>query len=405
MSDEDRTPHPQPTYGDSSAPWWSPAATVTVEPPPPNDPPAPATIPPGSRPPRAGRLVAVGAVALAVALGSGLAGAELAMNRDGGSTPAATVTSGTVVKAGSTPTETLAKVAAAVQPTVVSITVTAGSGSDEGSGVIMSSDGTILTNNHVISAAAEGGEIEVTFADGSTATASIVGRDASTDLAVIKAAGVSGLTPATFGDSDSVDVGEAVLAIGSPLGLEGSVTSGIVSALHRPVETGAGSASTSVLSDAIQTDAAINPGNSGGPLVDASGAVIGINSAIAALSSGTTGQSGSIGVGFAIPIDEASRVAKQLIAGDTVTHAVLGVQVSDVSGGGARIEAVTDGSGADDAGIQAGDVVTHVDGTSVEDATALTAAVRAHQPGDKVRVTLTRAGRTEKVTVTLGSAS
>jgi putative serine protease PepD len=296
--------------------------------------------------------------------------------------------------------------------------VSAGGGTDEGSGVLMRSDGTILTNNHVIAAAASGGDITVTFSDGKTAKASIVGRDASTDLAVIKAAGVSGLTPATFGDSDSVHVGDTVLAIGSPLGLEGSVSAGIISALHRPVDVGSsdqqqdpfggqqgsGSGASTVLSDAIQTDAPINPGNSGGPLVDAQGRVIGINSAIASLSSGT-GQSGNIGVGFAIPVKEATRVAGQLLDGQTVTHAVLGVQVSDVDGGGARVEALTSGGGAEQAGIKVGDVITEVDGTPVDDATALTAAVRAHRGGDTVRLRLTRSGTSRTVTATLGSGS
>jgi putative serine protease PepD len=303
-----------------------------------------------------------------------------------------------------------------VQPSVVSITVTASGGTDEGSGVLMRSDGTILTNNHVISAAASGGDIKVTFSDGDTANAKIVGRDASTDLAVIRTAGVSGRTPATFGDSDSVHVGDTVLAIGSPLGLEGSVSAGIISALHRPVDVGSdqqqdpfgqqgqqGTPST-VLNDAIQTDAPINPGNSGGPLVDAQGRVIGINSAIASLSSGT-GQSGNIGVGFAIPVDEAQRVAKQLVGGETVTHAVLGVQVSDVTNGGARVESVTPSGGAAKAGLQVGDVISKVDNTTVDDATALTAAIRAHQAGDTVRLSITRDGSSSTVRATLGSGS
>jgi putative serine protease PepD len=358
---------------------------------------------------------------LAVALGSGLAGAEIALHRDAGST--ATVASGTVVKGGTSPTETLAKVAAAVQPSVVSIKVTASGGTDEGSGVIMTSNGAILTNNHVISAAANGGTITVTFSNGDTAKATIVGRDASTDLAVIKASGVSNLKPATFGNSDSVHVGDTVLAIGSPLGLEGSVSAGIISALHRPVDVGSSDqqpqspfgdpfgqqqqsqgGTTTVLNDAIQTDAPINPGNSGGPLVDAQGRVIGINSAIASLSSGT-GQSGNIGVGFAIPVDEAQRVAQQLLKGQTVTHAVLGVSASDVTGGGARVEAVTASSGAAKAGLKAGDVITKVDDTTVSDATELTAAIRAHSAGDKVQLTYTRNGSSHTTTATLGSGS
>jgi putative serine protease PepD len=312
-------------------------------------------------------------------------------------------------------------------PSVVSIKVAASGGSDEGSGVIMTSDGSILTNNHVISAAADAGTITVTFSNGDTAKATIVGRDASTDLAVIKASGVSNLKPATFGDSASVHVGDTVLAIGSPLGLEGSVSAGIISALHRPVDVGSdeqqqqnpfgdpfgqqqqqqsqGSGTSTVLNDAIQTDAPINPGNSGGPLVDAQGRVIGINSAIASLSGGGTGQSGNIGVGFAIPVDEAQRVAKQLLKGETVTHAVLGVSASDVTGGGARIEEVTASSGAAKAGLKAGDVITKVDDTTVSDATELTAAIRAHQAGDTVRLTYTRNGSSHTATATLGSGS
>jgi putative serine protease PepD len=352
-------------------------------------------------------------------VGSGLAGAEIAVHRDGGSTP--TVASGTVVKGGTSPTETLAKVAAAVQPSVVSIKVTASSGSDEGSGVIMTSDGAILTNNHVISAAASGGSISVTFNNGDTAKATIVGRDASTDLAVIKASGVSNLKPATFGNSDSVHVGDTVLAIGSPLGLEGSVSAGIISALHRPVDVGSSDQQpqspfgdpfgqqqqsqgpTTVLNDAIQTDAPINPGNSGGPLVDAEGRVIGINSAIASLSSGT-GQTGNIGVGFAIPVDEAQQVAQQLLKGQTVTHAVLGVSASDVTGG-ARVEAVTASGGAAKAGLRVGDVITKVDSTTVTDATELTAAIRSHSAGEKVQLTYTRNGSSHTITATLGSGS
>jgi putative serine protease PepD len=357
---------------------------------------------------------------LVVALGSGLAGAEIALHRDGDSST--TIASGTVVNGGTSPTETLAKVAAAVQPSVVSIQVEASGSTAEGSGVIMTSNGTILTNNHVIAAAASGGTIIVTFSDGDTANATIVGRDASTDLAVIKASGVSDLKPATFGDSDSVHVGDTVLAIGSPLGLEGSVSAGIISALHRPVDVGSseepqspfgdpfgeqqqqdqGSTPT-VLNDAIQTDAPINPGNSGGPLVDAHGRVIGINSAIASLSSGT-GQSGNIGVGFAIPVDEAQRVAKQLINGETVTHAVLGVQASDVTGG-ARIESVTTSSAAAKAGLKTGDIITKVDDTRIDDATALTAAIRAHSSGDTVRLTYTRNGTSHTTTATLSSGS
>jgi putative serine protease PepD len=414
---DDTTPIPgaQPPY--DPQPWWS---RPEPSPEPPQQTPEPA---PANRS-NVAMIAGVGALVLVVAVGSGLAGAEIALHRDGGSP--ITVASGTVIKGGTSPTETLAKVAAAVQPSVVSIKVAASGGSDEGSGVILTSNGSILTNNHVISAAADGGTISVTFSNGDTAKATIVGRDTSTDLAVIKASGVSNLKPATFGDSDSVHVGDTVLAIGSPLGLEGSVSAGIISALHRPVDVGSdeqqqqnpfgdpfgqeqqqqsqGSGTSTVLNDAIQTDAPINPGNSGGPLVDAQGQVIGINSAIASLSSGGTGQSGNIGVGFAIPVDEAQRVAKQLLNGQTVTHAVLGVSASDVTGG-ARIEEVTASSGAAKAGLKAGDVITKVDDATVSDATELTAAIRAHQAGDTVRLTYTRDGSSHTATATLGSGS
>jgi putative serine protease PepD len=446
MTDENLpTTGPQQPSPYDPTPWWStpdpaaeaptqvfpppttqvfppPTTQVFPPPPPPGLPPVPPGPPPSARRPGPGfgRVAGVGALVLVVALGSGLAGAEIALHRDGASS--ATVASGTVVKGGTSPTETLAKVAAAVQPSVVSIKVATSSGTDEGSGVIMTSDGSILTNNHVISAAANGGTITVTFSDGDTAKAEIVGRDASTDLAVIKASGVSDLKPATFGDSDSVHVGDTVLAIGSPLGLEGSVSAGIISALHRPVDVGnsddqqqspfgdpfgqqqqsQGGTST-VLNDAIQTDAPINPGNSGGPLVDAQGRVIGINSAIASLSSGSS-QSGNIGVGFAIPVDEAQRVAKQLLKGEKVTHAVLGVSASDVSGG-ARVENVTASSAAAKAGLKTGDVITKVDDTTISDATELTAAIRSHQAGDAVRLTYTRGGSSHTATATLSSGS
>jgi putative serine protease PepD len=351
----------------------------------------------------------------AVALGSGLAGAVLATQFDHSTTVTTTAAPVNVSgAASSTPTERLAKVAAAVQPSVVSITVSASSGSDEGSGVVLRSDGTILTNNHVIAAAADGGTINVRFSSGHTASATIVGRDPTTDLAVLKAKGVSGMTPATLGSAASVHVGDTVLASGSPLGLEGSVTAGIVSALHRTVQLsdsqdqngplGQQQSTQSSVGDAIQTDASINPGNSGGPLVDDSGRVIGINTAIASLGSGVSGQSGSIGVGFAIPIDEAKNIAEQLIAGKTPVHAVLGVQITDDASGGALVGAVTSGGAAAAAGLKAGDVIKRIDGTTISDAADLTAAVRGHQPKDTITVRYSRNGADRTATVTLGGS-
>jgi putative serine protease PepD len=297
------------------------------------------------------------------------------------------------------------QVAAQVLPSVVSIRVSTGTGGGEGTGVVLSSDGLILTNNHVVAAAAEGGSIQVAFNDGKTADATIVGRDPITDLAVIKAKGVTGLTEATLGSSANLSPGEQVVAIGSPLGLEGTVTSGIISALNRPVRTGdaTGAETASTVIDALQTDAAINPGNSGGPLVNLRGEVVGINSAIATLGS-TGGQSGSIGLGFSIPIDQAKVIAKELIDNGSATHAQLGVSVQDADAG-ATVGEVTPGGAAQDAGLEAGDVITKVGGRQVDDADSLIAAIRSHRPGDKVQVTYERSGQESTVTATLGSDS
>jgi putative serine protease PepD len=420
MSNEQHNADGSPAVGGEPG-WWvdptgedpTPAARPTGE-----DAPQSAVPAPRSAWPR--RLVAGGVLA-AVAVGSGVTGAAVA--NQFAPTKTVTVTSAapasTVESRTSTPTEPLAKVAAAVQPSVVSITVTGNGLSDEGSGIILRADGTILTNNHVIAAAAGGGAITVKFFNGKSAAATILGRDPTTDLAVIKASGVSGLTPATLGSSASVHVGDTVLAIGSPLGLEGSVTAGIVSALHRAVSLsseqpqGPGNlfgqqqptTPTAGVGDAIQTDAAINPGNSGGPLVDDQGRVIGINTAIASLGGAGSGQSGSIGVGFAIPIDEASSIANQLIAGKTPSHALLGVQVTDAQNGGALISAAVSGGAAAAAGLRSGDVITGVDSTAIHSADDLTAAIRSHQPGDRVTIHYTRGGQAHTAVVTLKGTS
>ena len=263
-----------------------------------------------------------------LAVAGGGAGAVLALHYDGHTTTVASAPPASPAAGGAADGQ-LAKVAAAVLPSIVTIMVTTGTQLGEGSGVITGSDGTILTNNHVIDAAAGGaGTIKVIFSSGRTATASIVGQDASADLAVIRAAGVSGLVPAAFGSASGLRVGDTVLAIGSPLGLAGSVTSGIVSALHRTITVGRQSSqpyngtlgqsyqSASVISNMIQTDTAINPGNSGGALVNDAGQVLGIITAIASTGGGYIGQqSGSIGVGFAIPAETASRIAAQLAGG------------------------------------------------------------------------------------------
>jgi putative serine protease PepD len=304
-------------------------------------------------------------------------------------------------------------VAQVVLPSVVKIDVSGPQGQGSGSGIILSSDGLILTNNHVVALAGDSGEFEVSFNDGTHAKATIVGADPLTDTAVIKAEDVSGLTPATIGSSKSLQVGQSVVAIGSPFGLDATVTTGIVSALERPVDVGSDGQGNSTVYPAIQTDAAINPGNSGGPLVDMSGHVVGINASIQSTGQGQTGgEPGSIGLGFAIPIDEVMPVIEQMEKGETPTHARLGISVENVATGngalvadGARINQVNDGSAAQGAGLRNGDIITKVDDTLITGADSLVATVRSYRPGDKVTVTYTRDGDEHTVTLTLDSDS
>jgi putative serine protease PepD len=302
------------------------------------------------------------------------------------------------------------QVAAEVLPSVVKINVTSPQGAaGAGSGIILSSDGAILTNNHVVEVAEPGGRIAVHFSDGSAAPAHVVGTDPVTDLAVIQAEDVSGLTPATIGHSGQLDVGEQVVAVGSPFGLEATVTTGIVSALHRPVTVG-DAQGTDTTYPAIQTDAAINPGNSGGPLVNMRGEVVGINSSIRTAPT-PVGQGGSIGLGFAIPIDNVLPIVKQLRSGQEPTHAQLGITVVDATStdgleSGAGIRTVVPGSAADKAGLQQGDVIVKVDGVETTSAQALVAAIRAHRPGGTVQLTVVTEGNDQKVVeVKLGSDS
>jgi putative serine protease PepD len=391
--------------------------------------PDPHELPPGTPPPpteqggdtprpRRGVALLI-AVALAAGLVGGGAGAALTGVLDDNGSPAASATSGTSLQGSAASTNTPAAdgsveaVAAAVLPSVVSIEVTTAQGGGEGTGIVLSSDGLILTNNHVVADAASGaGNISVTLNDGTSHDATIVGRDPVTDLAVIQAKGVSGLTKATLGSSADLAPGEQVVAIGSPLGLQGTVTSGIISALNRPVRTGdaTGTETASTVIDAIQTDAAINPGNSGGPLVNMNGEVVGINSAIASLGASAGGQSGSIGLGFSIPIDQARTIARELVDTGSATHAQLGVSVRDAStngsstfSDGAAVAAVSAGGAAEKAGLAAGDVITKVGDRAVDSADALIAAIRSQRPGDKVVLTYTHNGKEATAQVTLGS--
>ena len=300
------------------------------------------------------------------------------------------------------------QVAAKVLPSVVQIQVVVGQSGGEGSGIVLSSDGQILTNNHVVESAAgaPSGAITVAFQDGSTATATILGRVPSSDIAVIKV-DKTGLTPVTIGTSGTLAVGQEVVAIGSPLGLAGTVTSGIVSALNRPVSASGQSTAASQASviDAIQTDAAINPGNSGGALVNMNGDLVGINSAIASLGAAQGSQSGSIGLGFAIPIDQAKRIAQELIQSGQATQAVLGVTAQDSHSGarGAVVGNVAADGAAARSGLAGGDIITKVDNRVIDTSDALVAAVRSHAPGDSVTLTVSAGGSQKTLQVTLGS--
>ncbi|HWS59200.1 MAG TPA: trypsin-like peptidase domain-containing protein [Actinotalea sp.] len=295
----------------------------------------------------------------------------------------------------------VAAIAAEVLPSVVSIEVRGSTGEGTGSGFVIREDGYILTNNHVVSAdVGPDPEIVVVLADGSEEPAEVVGGTSDYDLAVLKI-DREGLTPLALGDSDAVVVGDPVVAIGAPLGLQGTVTTGIVSALNRPVS--AGDAADTAFINAIQTDAAINPGNSGGPLVDAAGEVIGINSAIAQ-PPGLTQSAGSIGLGFAIPSNQARRTAEQLIETGTATYPVIGVLLDPTyTGEGVQVTTesqegqapVTPGGPADLAGIEAGDVILAIDGRPVTEADELIVAIRAKAPGDAVTL-LVRSGRDER---------
>lgn len=385
--------------------------------PPPSGSPLP---PPGGRPGR-GRFAAVvltGALVVGGTAGVGGAAAWSALHGSDASPAASTVTvDGTpvsVVKTGS-----VEAVAKAVLPSVVEIDVQGGGSAGSGSGVVLNKAGMILTNNHVVtldsSVPAQQAQITVSFNDGTKVAATVLGTDPLTDTAVIQVKGVNDLTPITVGRSSNLQVGQQVVAIGSPYGLDSTVTSGIVSALDRPVDVGQDSSGNTTAYPAIQTDAAINPGNSGGALVDMAGHLVGINASIQTASDASSGggQGGSIGLGFAIPIDEILPIVEQLENGQTPTHARLGIEISNVeqqSGqsaaevtDGAQIRQVTSGSAAADAGLRNGDVITGIDDHHITSADSLIATIRAYRPGDEVTVTYERAGRQATTRLKLGS--
>lgn len=301
--------------------------------------------------------------------------------------------------------DSIAGIAARVLPSVVSIETMSRSGGGSGSGFVIDPNGYLLTNNHVV---ADAMTIKVILNDGREYAAKVLGRDESYDLAVLKIK-ATGLKALQFGDSDKVQVGDSVIAFGSPLGLSGTVTQGIISAKDRPVTAGDDDSSTSFIS-ALQTDAAINPGNSGGPLVDATGAVIGVNSAIASLGSSLGGQSGSIGLGFAIPINQARKTADQLIRDGKATYPVIGVSIDmNYSGGGALIaktsSAILAGGPAAKAGLRAGDLITEIDGIKINTPEELIVQIRTNDVGDEVTITYIRGNqsRTAKLILIAGN--
>ncbi|CAM5487297.1 trypsin-like peptidase domain-containing protein [Streptomyces atroolivaceus] len=394
-----------PSYADGGSPpaWGAPAPS---EPEPP-------------RRRRARGLVAAVAAAALVAGGVGGAlGYWAADSNDSGSSSGSTT-----VAASNSPKDfkreagTVAGVAASALPSVVTIDAQSGAGDGEGgtgTGFVYDKEGHILTNNHVVASAADSGQLTATFSNGKKYDAEVVGRAQGYDVAVLKLKNApDGLAPLALGDSDKVAVGDSTIAIGAPFGLSNTVTTGIISAKDRPVASGDGSSNKNSYMSALQTDASINPGNSGGPLLDAGGAVIGINSAIQSTSGGGVGQSqaGSIGLGFAIPVNQARNVAEQLIKTGQPVYPVIGATVTmEEKTGGAVISeegaggtpAVTPDGPAAKAGLKAGDVITKFNGTTVESGPTLIGEIWTHKPGDKVTLTYTRDGKTSTAELTLG---
>ncbi|MEJ5912920.1 S1C family serine protease [Pseudokineococcus sp. 1T1Z-3] len=415
-------------------PWGAPAGSQAAGPawygastPPPGSggqgPADPAPQP--ARPPRRNRGTLVAVALVAALVGGGTALGVGALTQQTPATTTATAPSSSAA-GGAAPAPVGAvdwpAVAGQVAPSVVAIQVASQSGSGEGSGVVLDAEGHVLTNYHVAAGAGADAQMRVVLADGRVFDVEVVGEDAATDLAVLQVVDPpADLVPATFGESSAVEVGQPVMAVGNPLGLSDTVTTGIVSALDRPVTTTQVTAPESstqlgfapqqqaaeqVVTNAIQTDAAVNPGNSGGPLVDANGAVIGINSSIAS----TGEQAGSIGLGFAIPSDEASRIASELIATGAAQHAWLGVSLTDTTAtadGTTRLAAgvadVVASTPAEEAGLEAEDAVVAVDGQPVDGAESLTAQVRERAPGTEVELTVVRGGQEVSVPVTLGT--
>ena len=373
--------------------------------------------------------VVVAAAALSAIIGAGAGIGSYSFLASGTTGISSSPISVTTRPAANTPVldGTVSAAAKAIEPSVVTITVTSSQGESLGTGEVLDTQGHILTNDHVVSAGAssqqgpsgegqpgqdqsgpeqsgEAASISVTFDDGTTEKATVVGTSETNDLAVIKVAASDKLVPANFAKSDSLQVGQSVVAVGAPLGLSDTVTSGIVSNTARPVRSGT---TNDAVYLAVQTDAAINPGNSGGPLVNLNGDIVGINSSIASTGSGS--QAGNIGIGFAIPADVAVRVAGQLIEKGTYANAALGVTLGgqdsqSVSTDGVALQSVAADGAAAEAGLKAGDQVTRIDGFATTTADGLIAATRFYAPGTSVEVSYTRDGQAKTAKVTLGTA-
>ncbi|WP_238695919.1 trypsin-like peptidase domain-containing protein [Streptomyces sp. E2N171] len=404
-------PRPRPFFG---AACWCAAPQPAPQPPPPQPwPAAPCPAPKNGRG-RGGLVAAVLAAALvAGGLGGGLGYTLARENDSGGSTTVSAGTTGGNVKRDP---GTVAAVAAAALPSTVTIEAASSSGEGgTGTGFVFDKQGHIVTNNHVVADAVDGGNLSATFPDGKKYEAEVVGNAQGYDVAVIKLKNApSDLKPLTLGNSDDVAVGDSTIAIGAPFGLSNTVTTGIISAKNRPVASSDGSGDKASYMSALQTDASINPGNSGGPLLDAQGNVIGINSAIQSTSNGGfgTGQAGSIGLGFAIPINQAKYVAQELIKNGKPVYAKIGASVSlEATTNGAKIteqgvggtEPVDPGGPADEAGLKPGDVITKLDDRVIDSGPTLIGEIWTHKPGDEVTITYERGGKERTTELTLGS--
>ncbi|MFE9397345.1 trypsin-like peptidase domain-containing protein [Streptomyces flavidovirens] len=398
--------HPQASHWLQYDPWGAPQQPLVH----PGDPVG------GGRQKKGRGTLLVGALLIALVAGGIGGGVGAYIERNGGITRVELPQAQPVDGKGRAP-DSVAGIAASALPSVVTLHVSGAGEQGTGTGFVLDAKGHILTNDHVVEPAGTDGTINITFSGGQTAKAELVGKDSGYDLAVVRVLGVDGLKPLPLGNSENVQVGDPVVAIGAPFDLQNTVTSGIISAKERPITAGGEKGDGSDVSyvNALQTDAPINPGNSGGPLVDAQARVIGINSAIRAAdnSAGLEGsQGGSIGLGFAIPINQGKRVAEELINTGKATHPVIGVTLDmKYAGDGARVgtkgadgPAVTPGGPGARAGIAPRDVITEVNGQKVHNGQELIVRIRAHRPGDRLELTVVRAGKERTVSVTLGSA-